>query len=130
MWSPTQYNLRSLNLLVLINCNEVCKTLQRMPCCRLHAYYRFSRQLYELVENLLPIIIRFAGKICKTPHPNNIAITAHYRNCLQNVLRLVAIHYNTPLSLQFPGPLINVKHNHIHSKIEGSLLCAQPCAQT
>ena len=57
MWSPTQYNLRSLHFFVLFNSNEVGKALKRMTCSCFHAYYRFSRQLDELVEIMLEVAL-------------------------------------------------------------------------
>ena len=129
MWCPAQNNFRFCNLLVLIDSNKVCKTLQRMSCSRLKADYRFSRQLYELVDDLLTIIIRLACKICKASYTNDIAVASHHRNCLKNMLRFVTVHNHTALSLKFPRSLVDVKYNHIHTKIQSCLLSTQSCSE-
>ena len=45
------------------------------------------------------------------------------------MLRLVTIHNYTTLCLQFPGSLVYIKNNHIHTQVKGSLLCAQAGTQ-
>ena len=63
--SPCQNDLRFLHLLVLLDCDQVCKCLERMACRSLHTEYRLAGVLNELIDYLFVIVIFLALETCK-----------------------------------------------------------------
>ena len=56
MRCPCEDDLRLLHLLVLLDCDEVGKCLERVACCSLHAENRLSGILDELIDDCLAVI--------------------------------------------------------------------------
>ena len=101
-----------------------------MSCSRLHRENRFTGILNKLIQNLFRIIIFPTFKSRERTYTNHITIRSHYRNSLQQMLTLVTIHNHATLCFQFPGTLIHIQHNDIHTQITGCLLRAQTRTQT
>ena len=83
----------------------------------------------ELVKDNLVVVIFLVLKTCERTYANDIAVASHYRNGLQNVLRLVTVHNHSAFGLEFPCSLVYVEYNDVHAKVQGCLLCAESCAQ-
>ena len=125
MRCPCQNHFRTFSTLVFFNRNQISKCLQRMSCSRFHRENRFTGILNKLIQNLLGIIIFPTFKSRERAYTNHITIRSHYRNSLQQMLTLVTIHNHATLCFQFPGTLIHIQHDDIHTQITGSLLRAQ-----
>ena len=95
-----------------------------------HGEYRFPGILNKLIQNFFRIIIFPVLETGKRTNSDNITIGSHHRNSFQQMFTLVTIHHNTTFCFQFPGSLVNIKYNDIHSQITGSLLCAKTSTQT
>ena len=83
----------------------------------------------ELAEDSLRVIIFTILQAGETAHSDDVAIACHHRDSLAQMLALVAVHDDTPLRLQLPGPLIDVQHDDVHAQVAGRFLCAQSGAQ-
>ena len=130
MRRPCENHLWLSDLLVLLDSDQVCKCLHRMSCRCLHAEYRFAGILDELVDNHLIVVLLPILKTGKGAYSDHVAVATHHRNGLEKVLRLVAVHDHSTLSLKLPCSLVHIKHNDIHSKVQSSLLSAQTCTKT
>ena len=130
MRCPCQHDLRLLYLLVFLDGDQVGKCLEWMSCSSLHAEYRLAGILDELIDNHFVIIVLLALELRKRANSDHIAVASHYRNCLEQMLRLVAVHDDPALCLKFPCSLVDVKNYHVHSEVQGRLLSAQTGAQT
>ena len=60
MWCPSHDDFRTGSLLILLDRDQVGKTLQRMAGSRFHAEYRTAGVLDELVQYLFVVIIFLA----------------------------------------------------------------------
>ena len=100
-----------------------------MASGRLHAEHRLAGILYKLLKNHLIIVKLLVLKACERAYTYNVTVTAHNRNGLKQVLRLVTVHYNTTLGLKFPRSGVNIEHYCVHSKVHSRLLCAETGAQ-
>ena len=115
MRSPSHDYLRTSCFLIFLYRDQVGETLQRMACRRFHAKYRPAGMLDELTQYLFVIIIFFILKACERTDPDHIAVTAHYRNSFQQMLRFITIHDNTSLCFQLPCTLVNVQNDRVHT---------------
>ena len=132
MRCPCQYHLWTLDVqfcTFLLDGDDIGKSLKRMYGSCLHSNNRLTAIFHKLVYYALGIVELSVLQSCKRAYGNDVAIARHYRNCLQQVFALVAIHDNSTLCLQFPCSCIYVQHYNVHTEVHGSLLCAQACAQ-
>ena len=130
MGCPGEHHLGTRRLLVLLDGNEVGKGLQGVHGGSFHGEYGFAGVLHKLVVDGLCIVIVAVGKTSKGTDADDVAITAHHRDSLQQMLALVAIHDDTALGLQFPCTSIDIKHDDIHAEVLCRLLCGEACTQT
>ena len=126
---PGQNNLGTGGLLVLLNGNQVGKTLQRVYRCALHKEHGLTRVLDKLIENLLVVVVLAALELRERAHTDNIAIARHHGNSLEQVFALVAIHNHTALGFEFPRALVHIQHDDIHTEVHRRLLGAQTGAK-
>ena len=66
---------------------------------RFHSEDRLATILDELVEHRLGIVVLTVGKTSKRAYTNHIAIAAHNRDGLQQMLTLVTIHDDATFGL-------------------------------
>ena len=116
-------------VLVLLDCDEVGKCLQRVHSGTLHEEDRASAVLDELLENLLLIVVLARLETGKGTHADEVAVATHDGNSFKEVFALVTFHDDTPFGLQFPGTLIDVEHDDVHAEVEGCLLGGEASAQ-
>ena len=128
--SPCEHHLGSLHLLVFLNGDYIGKRLKRVNGGSFHRKHRAAGVFHKLVENAFLVVVLLVFEACKRAHPNHIAVAAHHRDSLQQMLALVAVHNHATLGFEFPCALVHIKHNHIHAQVHSSLLCAQASTQT
>ena len=127
--SPGQNNLRSILFPLstflfppFFDGDEVGEGLKRMHGSCLHSEDRTARILDKLIQHSLCIVILTIGESSKAAHTDEVAVTTHHGDCLQQVLTLVSVHDDTTLCLQFPGTSVHVEHDDIHAEVHGCLL--------
>ena len=130
MRSPCHYDLRLLDLFIFFNGDKVGKCLQRMPRRCLHTEYRLAGIFDELIHNHLIIVVFLILETCKGTHSDHIAVASHYRNRFKQMLRLVTVHDDSALCLQFPCSLIHIQYDYIHTEVQCRLLSTQTGTQT
>ena len=129
MRSPGHHDLRSVSLLVLLDGDQVCKCLERMSGRSLHTEHRFAGVLDELVDYHLVVVVLLALELSESTDADHVAVAAHHRNRLKQVLRLVTVHNHSVFCLQLPRSLVHVQDDHVHSQIKCGLLCAESGAE-
>ena len=129
MRSPGHHDLRSVSLLVLLDGDQVCKCLERMPGRCLHTEHRFAGVLDELVDYHLVVVVLLALELSESTDADHVAVAAHHRNRLKQVLRLVTVHNHSVFCLQLPRSLIYIQNDYVHSKVQSRLLSAESCAE-
>ena len=130
MRSPCEDDLWLLSFLVLLDGEKVCKSLERMSCCCLHAEYRLAGVLDELIDNHFVVILLAVLESGESAYSDHVAVASHYRDRFQEVLRFVTVHDDSVLGLKFPSSLVHVKYDDVHAKVQCCLLCAEASAQT
>ena len=70
-----------------------------MASSRLHTENRPTGILNELIQDLLVVVVFLAFKTGERTHTNDVTIATHHGNSLQEMLRLITIHDDTPLGL-------------------------------
>ena len=91
--------------------------------------HRAAGILNELIQDHL-IIIVFAGfKTGEGTDADDIAVATHHRDGFQQMLALVPIHHHAVAGFQFPGALVHIQHNHVHSQVLGRFLGAEAGAE-
>ena len=96
---PRQHSLHALLLLVFLYGDEVGKSLKRVNSGCLHGENRSAGVFHKLVHYGLGIVILPVCQAGKRAYADDVAVTAHHGDSLQQVLRLVAVHYHATLRL-------------------------------
>ena len=120
--SPGQNHLRTLHRLVLLDRDQVGKALQGVARSGLHREDGTTRVADKLLEDALLVVLLLVLELGKGANTDDVAVGAHDRNRLQQVLGLVAIHDHATLRLELPGALINVQNHDIHAEVHRCLL--------
>ena len=129
MGSPGQYDLRTLNGLMLLDGDEVGKGLQGMDGGCLHSEDGTAGVLDKLLQYGLCIVVFTIGETSKRTDTDKIAVAAHDGDGLKKMLALVAIHDNATLRFQFPGTGIDIEHDDIHAEVHSCLLSRESGSQ-
>ena len=116
-------------VLILLDGDEVGKSLKGMHGGTLHEEHRTAAVLDELLEYLLFVVVLAALEAGEGAHTDDVAVAAHHGNSLQKVFALVALHDDSTLGLQFPRPLVHIEHDDVHAEVEGCLLGGEAGAQ-
>ena len=78
----------------------------------------------ELIQYYFVVVVVSVFETCKGTDTDDVTITAHYRDSLQQVFWFITIHDDATFSFQLPCALINIEYDNIHSQIQGRFLCA------
>ena len=114
---------------ILLDGDEVGEGLERMDRGGLHGEDRPSAVAYELLDDGLGIVVVAVGEAGEGADADDVAVAAHDGDGLKQMLRLVAVHDDAALGLEFPCPLVDVEHDDVHSQVHGSLLRGETGAQ-
>ena len=109
--------------------DEVGEGLQGMHGGGLHGHDGLAAVLHELLHDGLGIVVVAVGEACEGADGDDVAVAAHHRDGLQEMLALIAVHDDTALSLEFPCTGIDIEYDDIHAEVHGSLLCGEARAQ-
>ena len=126
---PSQHNLWTFLGLILFYSDQVGKSLKGVNGCCFHGEDRTPTVFNKLLQNSLCIVVFAVCKSSKGTYTNEVAVATHYRDSLQQVLALVAIHDDTAFGLQFPCSGIHIEHDDIHSQVHSRFLCRESCTQ-
>ena len=94
-----------------------------------HREHRASGMLYELIDDHFIIVILTVFEAGKRTYTDDVTITSHHRDGFQQMFRFVTVHDDAAFGFQFPGPLIDVQYNYVHTQVESSFLGAETGAE-
>ena len=95
----------------------------------LETYHRTSGIIYELPQYLLAVVLLAVSQARERADADDVAETPDHGDGLTQVLRLVAVHDDAHLGLEFPAVAVDVQHDGVHAEVQGGLLAAQAGAQ-